>query len=426
MAAFKWKHRYTVLSIVFFASIIMGLDRMIISTAIPYMAKDLHLSTVQMGAAMSAFFIGYTTLQIPGGVLVNKYGARKIMLIGIIWWVLFTVLTGTVESFFVLIVVRALFGAGEGIFPGAGYQMLANWFPTKEKGTAISIMTSTSAWGPALAPIVAAFIIANWGWREAFYFMLVPGIWIVFWIWFGLPNHPEDKKGISKEEIAEIQEKITPKVLEETKYSLWQVMKIPTVWQSCLMLFLFDVGIWGFRTWLPTYLVQARGFSLSKMGVVASLPFFAGGIGYVVGGWLSDRFFSHNRKTPIIIFQWIAAIFLYGTFITESPSMLIVWLTLAGFFLSVAFGALWTLPMTSLSKAVTGRGMSIVNTGGQIAGALAPLIIGYLVHISNGGFGTTFALMISGVLASSIFAMIIKNDNKNEVEFAQGVKDTNS
>ena len=82
---FKWKTRYVALSIIFFSSVVMGLDRMIISTAIPYMAKDLGLSPVQMGAAMSAFFIGYTTLQIPGGILVHKFGPRKIMLWGIAW-----------------------------------------------------------------------------------------------------------------------------------------------------------------------------------------------------------------------------------------------------------------------------------------------------------------------------------------------------
>ena len=84
------------------------------------------------------------------------------------------------------------------------------------------------------------------------------------------------------------------------------------------------------------------------------------------------------------------------------------WLVLAGFCLSVAFGAFWALPMVALSKSITGRGMSIINTGGQIAGASAPLIIGFMVQASGGGFGTTFALMIAGVLAASLFALLVK------------------
>ena len=101
---------------------------------------------------------------------------------------------------------------------------------------------------------------------------------------------------------------------------------------------------------------------------------------------------------------------------TESTSFLVVWLTCAGFFLSVAFGALWALPMVTISKEIAGRGMSIVNTGGQIAGASAPLIIGYFVQISGGSFGTTFAFMIGGVLASSLFAILVRsNQNKEDV-----------
>ncbi|MBP2639200.1 MAG: sauU 4 [Firmicutes bacterium] len=411
---FKWKTRYIALSIIFFSSVVMGLDRMIISTAIPYMAKDLGLSPVQMGAAMSAFFIGYTTLQIPGGILVHKFGPRKIMLWGIAWWTAFTVFTGAIGSFVSMIIVRALFGAGEGVFPAAAFQTLANWFPKKERGTAVSIMTSCSAWGPALAPIIAALIISAYGWRETFYFMALPGIVLIIWIWYSLTDDPAQKKGISAQELAEIREEVTPQTLSEAKYSLWQVLRVPAVWQSCLILFLFDIGIWGFRTWLPTYLVQARGFSLMKMGVVASLPFFAGGIGYIVGGWLSDKIFPNNRKAPIIICQWISAIFLYLTFVTESPSLLVAWLTCAGFFLCVAFGAFWALPMITLSKSITGRGMSIINTGGQIAGASAPLIIGFLVQTSGGGFGTTFGFMIAGVLLSSLFALMVKTKRSEE------------
>lgn len=408
MFGLKWKARYLTMLIIFTVSIVMYLDRMIISTAIPYIAKDLSLSPVEMGAAMSAFFIGYTTLQIPGGILVDKFGPRKIMLWGIAWWTLFTAFTGMVGSFFVMVAVRALFGAGEGVFPAAAFQSIANWFPKKERGTAVALMTSTSAWGPAIAPILATLIMASWGWRVTFFTMIIPGLAMIFWIWRSLPDEPASKKGITREELAEIQEEVTAKVVQESNYSIWDVIKVPAVWQSAVVLFLFDIGIWGFRTWLPTYLVQARGFSMVKMGVIASLPFFAGGIGYIVGGWVSDRYFTQSRKTPIILFQWLSAIFLYLTYIADSTTYLVTWLILAGFCLSVAFGAFWALPMVALSKSITGRGMSIINTGGQIAGASAPLIIGFMVQAAGGGFGTTFALMIAGVLAASLFALLVR------------------
>ena len=110
----------------------------------------------------------------------------------------------------------------------------------------------------------------------------------------------------------------------------------------------------------------------------------------------------------MIVCMWISAVFLYLTYTTQSMQLLLVWLTLAGFFMSTAFGAFWALPMSTLSTAVTGRGMSIINTGGQIAGAAAPLMIGYLVQLSGGGFDTTFMFMIFGVLSVSMFASFVK------------------
>ncbi len=408
MYGFRWKARYLTLIIVFVVSIVMSLDRMVISSAIPYIAQDLSLTHVEMGAAMSAFFIGYTSFQIPGGILADRVGARKIAIWGIAWWSAFTAFTGSVGSFFSMVAVRALFGAGEGVFPGAMFRILANWFPKKERGIVVAIMTSTSAWGPALAPIIATLIMVAWGWRIAFYLLAIPGILLVLWIWYSLPDDPARKSGITAQELAEIQEEESVKDVVESKYSFWDVVKVPAVWQSAVILFLFDIGIWGFRTWLPTYLVQARNFSMVKMGIVASLPFFAGGIGYIVGGWISDRYFTQKRKIPVIICQWISVLFLYLIYVTESVTFLVIWLICAGFFLSVAFGAFWALPMITISKSITGRGMSIINTGGQIAGAMAPLIIGFLVQASGGSFGTTFLLMIGGVIVASLFALLVK------------------
>lgn len=413
MFKFIWKARYLTAVILFVVSIVMYMDRMIISTAIPYIAKDLKLSPLEMGTAMSAFFIGYTALQIPGGILVDKIGARKVSLWGISWWTLFTAFTGLAGSFTSLITIRALFGAGEGVFPGSMFRMIANWFPKKERGTVTAIMTSTTSWGPAIAPIFTTLVMLAWGWQAAFYIMVIPGILMVLWIWYCLPDDPSKKRGITLEELADIQEEESAKVIMESKFSFWDVIKLPAVWQCLAILFLFDIGLWGFRTWLPTYLVQARGFSMSKMGIVASLPFFAGGVGYIVGGWISDNLFSKKRKIPIILCQWIAAVFLYFTYFTSSKTSLVVLLIFSGFFLSVSAGAFWALPISTLSKSITGRAMSIINTGGQIAGTLAPIIIGFLVQTSGGGFGTTFALMIAGVVGASLFALLVRTPKQN-------------
>ena len=414
LRGFKWKQRHTVLLILYMCLIISYLDRMVMSTAIPYIANDFKLSPLAMGAVMSAFFIGYTTFQIPGGLLADRFGARKVMLWALGWWTVFTFLTGMVSSVGRMIWMRALFGAGEGIAPASIFRTVANWYPPKERGSATATVHSSNALGPALAPIIGALLISVWGWRMAFYVLSVPGILVLLWFWYALPENPAQKKGITAEELEELKEEVSAKVVEESKYGFWQVLKVPAVWQSTITLFLFDITIWGFRTWLPTYLVRGRGFGLMKMGFSVSLPFFAGTIGYIVGGWLSDKPFQNNRKLPLIVNQWIAAACLYFTYTAKNPNVCVFWMTLSGFFLSTAFGALWALPMSTISKAISGRGMSIVNTGGQIAGALSPLLIGYLVQISGGGFDATFRFMISGTLLASLFVLIVIKGKREE------------
>jgi len=421
LRGFTWKKRYTILVILFSSVIMSYLDRMIISTAIPYIAKDFNLSSVSMGAVLSAFFIGYTTCQIPGGLLVDKFGARRILIWSLGWWSAFTAFTGMVSSLVPMIWVRALFGAGEGIAGvAAGSRAIANWFPSKERGTATAIMLSANSVGPALAPIIGVLIIAMWGWRATFYTLTVPGILILLWIWRSLPENPADKKGITAAELEEIKERASARVAAESKYSFWQVFTVPAVWQSSVILFLYDFTIWGFRTWLPTYLVRGRGFGMMKMGFSVSLPFFAGTIGYMLGGWLSDKPFKNHRKIPLVTCQWLAAVCLYFTYSAASPRTCIAWMTLSGLFLSIALGAFWALPMSAVSKAITGRGLAIINMGGMIASSATPLLIGYLVQLSGGGYGTTFTLMTSGCIASSLFALLVKTKNK-EPELAKAI-----
>lgn len=146
------KKRHVILMILFLGWVVSYLDRMVMTLAIPYIAQDFNLSPVQVGAVISAFFFGYAIFQIPGGILADKYGPRKVMVTGISWWTVFAVLTGFMNSLSPMLVVRALFGIGEGVFPAASWKMIANWFPTKERSTANGIMMSSNFFGPAVAP----------------------------------------------------------------------------------------------------------------------------------------------------------------------------------------------------------------------------------------------------------------------------------
>lgn len=148
-----------------------------------------------------------------------------------------------------------------------------------------------------------------------------------------------------------------------------------------------------------------------KMGIAASLPWIAGVGGFIIGGWLSDVPFKNNRRIPLIISQWITAIFLYLTYTVQSPDMAVIYETAVGFFLMIATSIIFSLPMSAISNKITGRAMGIVNTGGQMASFISPLVVGYLVQTSSAGlksFDTAFMYLIAATIASSVFAMAFK------------------
>lgn len=406
------KKRNIVLGILFIAWTVSYMDRMVMTVAIPYIAKDFNLTPLTMGVVMSSFFAGYALFQIPGGMLADRFGPRKVMAVAITWWSVFTFLTGMVTSLSNMLVIRLLFGLGEASFPGGSWKTIANWFPKKERSTANGIMMSSNALGPAIAPLFVVGIMATFNWRSVFYFLFIPGIIVVALVWIFIRDNPTESKLISPEELKVIQDVSEEKQKEANKLSLKDVLKFPVVWKIFFMWFTFDITFWGFSSWIPSYLVKARGFDLLKMGINASLPFLAGTVGVIVGGYISDKYFVGKRRNLIIGSELLGAICLYLTYSTAAEGLAMISLTLSGFFVCVAFGAIWALPMNILPPEVMGGSSSFINFAGQIAGFISPIVMGYLVQISGGSFGKAFGFLIIAMLISAGIALTVTEKGK--------------
>ena len=218
------------------------------SAMIPYIGKDLNLTKTEMGMVMSAFFVGYTVFQIPGGILVDKFGARRVMTVAIAIWSVFTGVTGMVGSLFQMLLSRVLFGVGEGPYPAASMKSIALWFEPSKRAFATSVILSSNSVGPAIAPVIAVYLMSLWGWRGAFYSLVIPGLILAVLIARYVTDHPnaEHKKENGDAPAA-------------PAYTFWQVAAEPAVWKSTIMFFFYNIAGWGFKSWLPTYLVSARG-----------------------------------------------------------------------------------------------------------------------------------------------------------------------
>ena len=396
------KTRHIVLSILFVAWILSTMDRMVMSVAVPYIATEYKLSPLASGAVMSVFFAGYSIAHIPGGILADLYGVRRIATLAMLWWSAFTALTGAAMNFAQLVAVRFTFGLGEGIFPASAFKTIAVWFPKEERATANALMLASNPLGVGLGPLVVVGIMSFWGWQAVFYSLLVPGMLVAFLFWAFVRNRPAESKLISSEEVNEIgvdQEESAS--IQRPREIFRRILKEPNVVKYFLVLFFFDIAYWGFTTWLPTYLVKARGFSMVQMGLAASLPFFAGIAGCVAGGWLSDNCFPQNRRVPIVASEIMSAFFLYMTFSATSIITLVLAQTLAGFFLNLFFSAFWAFPMNTVPRNLMGVASGFINMAGQVAAFMAPSIVGYLVEADGGEYLLAFSLLISALFVSS-------------------------
>lgn len=408
----RWKFRYTVVGILFVTWIVSYMDRMVMSAAIPYIAKEWNLSPSAMGVIMSAFFAGYALCQVPGGILADKFGPRRLAAIGLVWWSAFTAITGFATSLANMIWIRVAFGIGEGLYPGGAMKLVSIWFPLKERATANAFMNSSNSLGPALAPLFVAAIMAAWGWRAVFYTLFVPGLIMALFIWLYVKDKPSESKHVSEVELNEITSQEPQLGSFAKKAGFWALMKVPILWQCFFIWMLFDVMFWGFVSWLPSYLVRQRGFELVKMGITASLPFFAGTIGLNLGGWISDKFFVGKRKQWIIMANLISALFLYLTYTVESANSAIVFQTFAGLFICMAFAGIWALPMNVIPSSIMGTAGGFINLGGQIAGFCSPMIMGFLIQAAGGKFDTAFMFLMGGAIASSIVALTVDESKK--------------
>lgn len=346
------------------------------------------------------------------GILADKFGPRRLATIGLVWWSAFTAITGFATSLANMIWIRVAFGIGEGLYPGGAMKLVSIWFPLKERATANAFMNSSNALGPALAPLFVAVIMAAWGWRTVFYTLFVPGLIMALIIWVYVRDKPSKSKHVSEAELAEITSQEPQLGSLAKKAGFLDLMKVPIIWQCFFIWMLFDVMFWGFVSWLPSYLVRQRGFELVKMGITASLPFFAGTIGLNLGGWISDKFFVGKRKQWIIMANLISALFLYLTYTVESANTAVVFQTFAGLFICMAFAGIWALPMNVIPSSIMGTAGGFINLGGQIAGFCSPMIMGFLIQAAGGKFDRAFMFLMGGAIASSIVALTVNEGKK--------------
>jgi MFS transporter, ACS family, glucarate transporter len=386
--------RYVTIVFAMTLAIVMYIDRVCISQAAPAITTDLGLSKIEMGWVLSIFVWAYALFEIPGGWLADRIGPRRVLMRIVLWWSFFTAATGWVWSFTSLLVTRALFGMGEaGCFPNLT-RIFTLWLPHRERERAQAGLWLAARWGGAFTPLLVAWILDYVTWRHSFeVFGLLGVAWaVVFYRWFR--DDPRTHPSLNAAEIALLPPPHESAIAHgKTPWGL--LFSHPSVWLLGLQYMSLSYGWYFYVTWLPTYLREARGTSIKMGALLAGLPLLLGGVGCLISGWMIPRLTrivgsvsTARRLVAIVGFAGASAsIFVFTTIQDPTNAMLV--LGLAGLFNDFVMPAAWAACM-DIGGRYSGTVSGSMNMMGNIAGALSPLVVGYLLAWTGQNWTLTF------------------------------------
>jgi sugar phosphate permease len=374
--------------------LITYLDRVNISTAAPVISEEFGFNKVTMGFIFSAFVWAYAIFQVPGGWLSDRFGPRTVLTAIVSYWSAMTAATAAATGAISFVIVRFLFGIGEaGAFPGATRAMQL-WYPRQERGFVQGITHSASRLGAAIAPPLVVLMMTSLGWRSVFYVCGAVGIVWALWWYLSYRNVPEEHRLVNPAELAHIRgvdEKgeinLAP-IEKKTNVPWGTLLRSPNMWAIMSAYFTYVYCLWIFLSWLPSYLVEFRHFTLLKVGIFASLPLWAGVIGDTVGGLATDWLLKISgntrlaRRVVAIAGLMGCAVFIVPAALTEDAATAVYCLTAAMFFLECTIGPSWAVPMDAGGK-YSGTVSGIMNMAGNVGGALSPIVFGALVQVGS-------------------------------------------
>ncbi|ANC80592.1 MFS transporter [Pseudomonas putida] len=409
-------YRWTILSMLFLAMVINYVDRAALSIAMPFITQDYHLTPAEKGLIFSSFFFGYALFCFVGGYLADRFGPKRVLTWSMGFWSVLCGSTALAFNFWSLLIVRALFGVGEGPVSTTANKAINSWFPITERARAIGIAQAGGPLGGALAGPIVGFLAIWLGWRIAFVVIACIGIlWAVAW-WRMAASTPKEHPRVSAEELALINaERETPVQAagEAPRTPVMQVITQRAVLVSGLSLFCYNYILYFFMTWFPSYLIDAKGIDLKSMSVVTALPWLVGTFGFIGGGLLIDWVFKrtgrrlYSRKLVLVSCLLVAASCVALTGQLESISAAVAVMTVAVGFLMLSAPAYWSMIQDAVPDHQVGTAGGFMHGLANLSGIVAPTVTGLIIQ-STGTFASGFALAGAlGIVGAVIVALFV-------------------
>ncbi len=404
--------RFYIVLFLFFNVAINYMDRVNLSVVAPTIAKQFHWDPAQMGWVFSAYIWTYAACLLPCGWLADRIGARRIFAIAISIWSAAAMLTGATSSIWSMIAARLGLGIGESTSFPVCNKVVRQWFPAGERAFATALFHSGVFVSVALSSPFVAWVAIRAGWRASFVITGSLGfIWLLLWLrWFQPPENCQWLPADERQLILDKRDgalKPARDASHTTRQSgigkmLRVLLRQQSMWGLALTMGTANYMNYLFLTWLPSYLVQARGMNLMRAGLLSSIPYIAGIIMEIVFGKVSDRSLTperlkqggrRNQAGILIILS--SVILLINIAHSEAAAIAVISMALACNTTVIALLYALTNDLIEDPK-TTGTVFGIVVLGGNLFGLLAPIVTGYIVK-ATGSFNSAFA--ISGALS---------------------------
>ena len=373
------------------------IDRTSLSTAAPLLQRpdDLAIPPAKMGVLLSAFFWTYAILQLLSGWLVDRYGVRWVMAVGFFIWSAATAATGWVNGFAALFTMRLLLGLGESVAYPCYSKIIAGNFAEHQRGLANSLIDAGTKFGPAVGVLAGGILMERHGWRPVF---IVLGLASMLWLpaWFRWMPRGHAATLTSRDE--------GPGYVE--------ICKQPQAWATFVGHFSGNY-LWYFLiTWLPTYLVKERGFTMSEMAYIGAIAFCVTGVSTIITGTIADRAIAAGasptrvRKTCVIAGLSLATSVVTVTVVHGAVASMACLM-----FACIAYGVFasshWAIPQTIAGPLAAGKWTGLQNCLANMAGIAAPAITGFVVQ-KTGQFFWAFAVCSVVVLiGAAAYAFLV-------------------
>jgi MFS family permease len=399
--------RWTIVGLLFTASLINYFDRATISFALPLISTELHLGPEAKGVLLSAFFWSYALLQIPMGVLADRVNLRWLYAAAFTLWSVSQGLIGLSTGLGTLIAFRVLLGVGEAIYLPGGSKIVSLLFRPSERGLPCGLFDAGTRTGLVIEGVLVPWMLVHYGWRATF---SVVGFAALLWLvpWFmatpaqlraEAPAPPRsDRPGFVRTCTALV-----------TNRNLLGI---------CLGFFCFDYYWYFLVSWLPDYLVTVRGLTMMKAGIYAALPYFVFGASEPIGGWIADRLIragwdETRARKGIVTIAFLTGLLLIPAARVSTPGAAVA-LIVGGCLVGLATGNLLVILQSCAPPAEIGLWTGIYNFVGNIAGILSPLITGFLIA-QTGSYTPPFVLAAALIAVGPLAFWLIVGDLKSAV-----------